>query len=156
MDYLRIVKLIYLADRKSIVRRGVPIVGGKYFAMRKGPAISEIMNFVGQRNAPGWAESISPRHGSEIRLQSEPVFTALSQSELDILDETVEEHRYRTTEELVTWCHEHCPEYEEVPANARKPIQVESILHAEHKSERQIQRIVHEAESIEKLDGMLA
>ncbi len=155
IDYLRISKLIYLADRESIIARGVPIVGGNYFSMRKGPTIGEVMNFVHRRNAPEWKETISPRFGNEVRLQNKPQTDALSQSELDILDSVVKLHLERTTDELVEWCHKNCEEYQQTD-RGRKPIAVESILKSAKKSPKQIQRVVQEAESIAKLDSILS
>jgi hypothetical protein len=156
VDYLRLSKLVYLADRESISKRGIPIVGGHYFSMNKGPTIGEVMDFVGKRNAPGWKSVISPRFGNEIRLQGKPEFGALSEAELEILDETVQSHLSRTTDELVAWCHKNCPEYEEVPPRSRKTIAVESILKAVGNSERKIRNLVREAESLAKLDELLA
>ncbi|HEX3800157.1 MAG TPA: Panacea domain-containing protein [Verrucomicrobiae bacterium] len=156
IDYLRLVKLAYLADREAIQTRGIPIIGGHYFSMRKGPTISEVMNFVQQRNAPEWKSTISPRHGNEIRLERTPKSDALSESELKILDETVLRHLNRTTDELVEWCHKNCSEYEHTSAYERKPIHVESLLKAAKKSPRQIQKIVREAASLERLEELLA
>jgi hypothetical protein len=155
IDYLRISKLIYLADRESIISRGIPIVGGHYFSMRKGPTISEIMDFVGNRNAPGWKETISPRFGNEVRLINAPEFGSLSDSELKILDKTVKDHSGRTTEELVDWCHKHCPEYEVVLATRRKPIEVETILKGANKSPGKIQKLIDDAKELEELDALL-
>jgi hypothetical protein len=156
IDYLRLSKLIYLADRQSIIDRGIPIVGGHYFSMRKGPTIGEVMNFVNQRNAPRWKDTISPRFGNEVRLNSKPVYVALSRSELDILDAVVSAHVQRTTDELVEWCHENCPEYELVAGTARKPILVESILKGAKKGARRIQKVLEEAAELEAMDKLLA
>lgn len=156
IDYLRLVKLAYLADRESLKERGMPIIGGHYFSMRKGPVISEVMNFVNQRNAPNWKRSISARHGNEVRLENHADTEELSQSEIDILDATVANHRHRTTDELVDWCHKNCPEYEDVGAQQRKPITVESILKAVGKSHKKVASIVREAESLERLEAILS
>ncbi len=155
IDYLRLIKLIYLSDRESILRRGIPIVGGHYFSMRKGPTIGEVMDFVNQRNAEQWAEMISPRFGNEIRLQSCPNFDSLSKSEMEILDLAVAQHAHRTTDELVDWCHENCEEYENVPVHHRKPIEVEAILRAGGKGIKTIQKIVGNAREIEEMDALL-
>jgi hypothetical protein len=156
IDYLRIVKLIYLADRTSIITRGVPIAGGQYNSMEKGPTISEIMHFVGDRSAPDWKRTISPRHGNELRLLSTPDYGALSTSELEILDKTVQCHLGKTTEELVEWCHKHCPEYQSVARGQKRPIAVESILKAARKTAKQIQKIVKEATEVAEMDKLLA
>lgn len=155
-DYLRIVKLAYLADRDSIIRRGIPIFGGHYYSMRKGPTVSDVMNFVTQRNAEGWAEHISPRHGNTLSLTNPSDYGSLSQSELDILDGVVEEHERRSTSELVNWCHNYCREYERVWWGGRKPIEVESILRAGGKTADRIHKVVSEAEEMAELQALLA
>jgi uncharacterized phage-associated protein len=155
IDYLRLAKLIYLADRQSILSRGVPIVGGLYYSMSKGPAIGELINLVNQRHYPEWAATISPRFGNEIRLEAVPAFDALSESELTILDLVIAQHAHRTTLELVQWCHENCPEYEEVPPNGRKPIRVEAILKGAKKSARCIQTVLDNAREVEEMDALL-
>jgi hypothetical protein len=154
-DHLRLAKLIYLADRKSLLSRGIPIVGGKYFSLRKGPMISETTDFVNHQNAPGWKDRISTRSGNEVKLlmQTEPQI--LSEAEIEMIDSVVEEHRQKTTEELTEWCHKNCPEYEDV-LWARKPITVEKLLKAEKKSEEAISKIVEQAKSDLELEELLA
>jgi len=155
IDYLRISKLIYLADRESIFARGVPIVGGHYYSMRKGPTIGEVMTFVNTQKAPQWKETIAPRVGNKVGLRNKPEYSALSQSEIDILDSVVKYHSTRSTDQLVEWCHVNCPEFQQV-ADGRKPIEVETILKSFKKSQKQIERFVQEAESIARLDSILA
>jgi uncharacterized phage-associated protein len=153
-DYLRLVKLIYLADRKSILERGMPIVGGKFYSMRKGPANGDIMDFVKCRNAPRWKELIAPLSGHSLSILSEPDCGSLSESEIQILDSVVDQHSDKTTEELVQWCHKNCPEYKHVMWG-RKEIGVEAILSAEGKSAESIARIVSEGMALAELDHLL-
>jgi len=154
-DHLRLAKLIYLADRKSLVSRGLPIVGGTYFSLRKGPMISEMTNFANCLNAPRWKECISPRFGNEIKLLKKVDYVELSQAELEILDATVDEHKNETTEELTQWCHENCREYENV-FWTRRPITVEKLLKAERKSPKKIAEIIQRAESDLELDALIS
>lgn len=154
-DHLRLAKLIYLADRKSLVERDVPIVGGTYLSLRKGPMISEMTNFANRLNAPRWKEHISPRYGNEIRLIKKFDYSELSEAELEILDAVVEEHRNKTTEELTQWCHENCGEYENV-IWTRKPISVEKLLVAEKKTNQKIAEIVQRAKADLELDALIS
>ena len=156
VDYLRIVKLIYLADRTSILRRGIPIVGGHYYSMRKGPTISEVMDFVKQRNAPSWKETISVLKGHALNLIGKPNYNSLTAPELEILDEVVAEHFTMSTEDLVHWCHSNCPEYDKVNFWKRNPIDVENILRKSGKSEAQIQKISNRAKELDELKSILA
>jgi hypothetical protein len=155
-DYLRVVKLVYLADRDSIIRRGIPIVGGRYYSMRCGPTVGEVMNFANlEQNASGWTDHILPRQGTLLQLKQPPAYGSLSQAELDILDGVVEEHASRSTAGLVKWCHQYCHEYEHVYWGRRK-IEVESILRAGGKTADRIHRVVKEAEELAELDAVLA
>jgi len=156
VDYLRVVKLIYLADRESILKRGIPIVGGKYFSMWMGPVISEVMDFVKQRNAPHWKEVISPLHGNALNLVGGTHYDSLTSSEIEILDFIVERFSALSTEDLVEWCHENCPEYEKVAPKGRKPIAIETMLKAERKRPETIAKLVARARELTELNAILA
>jgi hypothetical protein len=153
-EYLRLIKLAYLADRESIIKRGVPIFGGTYFVMRKGPAISELMDFAKARNAPDWKGLISPRFGHLMKLESTPSFDLLSETEVEILDSTVVAHSNQTTDELVHWCHDNCPEVEKI-IFGRREISIEKILSSGHVPEEQAAEVVSELRSMEKLGALL-
>jgi hypothetical protein len=155
-DYLRLIKLIYLADRDSLIRRGIPIVGGHYFSMRKGPVVGEVMDFACQRNARDWKTHIDAIRGHKVKLLSAPDYSHLSQFEIEILDAVVEEHFNRSTDDLVEWCHQYCPEYERVRWNSRKPISVESVLRGGGKTADRIHKIVTESAERAELDALLA
>ena len=113
------------------------------------------MNFVCQRNAPGWTEHIATRKGHKLTLTRPSAYESLSQAELDILDGVVEEHASRSTNDLVKWSHKYCAEYEYV-FWGRKDIKVESILRAGGKTADTIHRVVKEAEELAELDAALA
>lgn len=155
VDYLRVIKLVYLADRESILERGTPIVGGHYYSMPKGPVIGEVMTFTKCRNAPGWDGVIDHLRGHALNLIAEPSFDFLASTELDLLDSVVKKHFNRSTLDLVHWCHKHCKEYESVWFG-RKPIAVESILRAEGKPDTQIKRIQELAAELSEMDALLA
>jgi hypothetical protein len=155
VDYLRVVKLVYLADRTSILARGIPIVGGKYFSMRKGPTVSEVMDFAKARNAPGWRETIKPLVGHKMNLATTPDYLDLSERELEIIDAVVAAHFHRSTDDLVDWCHDHCGEYESVMMG-RKPIAVETMLKVEGKSPERTEQVLRDAKEVERLDSILS
>lgn len=51
MPYMKLIKLLYAADRESLLRLGKPIVGGHYYAMKLGPVVSEVLDLV--KHSPG-------------------------------------------------------------------------------------------------------
>ncbi|MCX6925812.1 MAG: Panacea domain-containing protein, partial [Verrucomicrobia bacterium] len=46
MNIMKLVKLMYLLDRLSLDRRGVPVAGGDYLSMRNGPVTSELLDLI--------------------------------------------------------------------------------------------------------------
>jgi Protein of unknown function (DUF4065) len=59
------VKLVYLLDRESIARRGVPVVGSVYLSMRSGPVVSELLDLINSGKLlhcdTNWSQFISAR-----------------------------------------------------------------------------------------------
>ena len=73
MNIMKLVKLVYLLDRLSIQRRGLPVVGGAYFSMRNGPVTSEMLDLVNAGSLWGvaqcdWERFISDRQNHEVSL----------------------------------------------------------------------------------------
>ena len=123
--------------------------------MRKGPTISEVMDYVNRRSAPRWKKFISARKGNSLNLVGQSKYESLSAPELEILDAVVTQHFHRSTDDLVHWCHKNCPEYEEVPPRSRKVIAVEGILTAAGKSAPQIQKISKRAKELAEMQEIL-
>ena len=53
MNIMKLVKLIYLLDRLSLDRRGIPVVGGDYLSMRNGPVTSEVLDIINAEDFSG-------------------------------------------------------------------------------------------------------
>ena len=64
INMMKLAKLVYLLDRISVARRGVPVVGGAYFSLRNGPITSEFLDLINSGRLWGlqdcrWEEFIS-------------------------------------------------------------------------------------------------
>ena len=46
MNIMKLVKLIYLLDRLSLEKRGIPVVAGTYFSLPNGPITSEFLDLI--------------------------------------------------------------------------------------------------------------
>ena len=46
MKHLRLIKLLYIAERTSLDRFGRPIIGDRYVSVRHGPALSNVYNLI--------------------------------------------------------------------------------------------------------------
>lgn len=117
MNVMKLVKLIYLLDRLSIQRRGIPVVGGRYFSMRNGPVPSEVLDLVNNGTLLGetddsWERFITDRDHHDVGLTSEtPQTDELSEVEMELIAEVWREHGEKSQFELADWCHRHCREW---------------------------------------------
>ena len=95
---LRLLKLLYIADRESLREFRRPIIGSRTVAMRNGPLHSEVYNLiVGEHiREPLWSEYIQ-RDGYEVALSKDPGLSELSAAEVRALTRTFE--NYATTDE---------------------------------------------------------
>jgi uncharacterized phage-associated protein len=136
MNYMRLLKLLYLADRQSIKERKEPICGGQVYAMNEGPVISPVLDMIKGRDpeSDSWDRAIE-RCGFDVALRGDhPGVLELSRAEMRILDQVAEEHENRNEWELVHWCHVNLPEYQknepEKSGLQRKLISLDDVLEA--------------------------
>lgn len=151
INVMKLVKLIYLLDRLSIQRRGVPVVGGIYFSMRNGPVTSELLDLVNAGELAGeegsrWETLISDRKDHEIAIRgaAPPERESLSDVELELIGEIFAEHGGKTQWQLRDWCHERCAEWTPLQ-NGREHISIEELALNTGRSEKDAHRIAHEA-----------
>lgn len=151
INVMKLIKLIYLLDRLSIQRRGVPVVGGVYFSMRNGPVTSELLDLVNAGELAGeensrWESLISDRKSHEIAIRSSapPERDSLADVEIELIDDLFAEHGGKSQWQLRDWCHERCAEWTPLQ-NGRERIDIEELATNAGHSEKSARRIAHEA-----------
>lgn len=141
MSYLRLLKLLYIADRDALERIGMPIIGGRVVAMDQGPLHSEIYDLIKgtHKDEPVWSRHVA-RDRYEVELVDDPGVLDLSQFEVELLDEVSERHANRDDWDLVDNVVHSFPEWKDnYTPNSSTTIPVASLLaaigHAEHADE---------------------
>jgi len=106
IDRLKLIKLIFLADRLHLASYGRPIVGGRYVAMEHGPVPSDFYDDIKSGSLPGTATSGPYKVTATIELDEDE----LSESDLDVLKSVnrcygnMDSFRLRDlTHEFVAW-----------------------------------------------------
>ena len=132
IDILKLVKLIYLSDRKNMERNGHPIINDKFVSMPHGPVNSMTLNYINGAvdHAEEWDKYISDRAGYTVATAKEfdiDDFDELSDTDLETLDAVWKECGNMTKWEIRDWTHEHCPEWE-YPQGGAEPIPHERVF----------------------------
>ncbi len=159
MSYMVLIKLLYLADRKSLVKTGVPITGDKMVAMPHGPVLSRTYDHVNmgeptETDQPtAWYEYITEPEGYNVSgKKTEPKTDELSQYELETLDSVYQQFGQMNRWVLRDFTHT-LPEWSD-PQGSSFPIEPETILRAEGRSDREIREMTEAAEELWFLNSL--
>ncbi len=153
---IKLLKLLYIADREAFREFGHPITFDKYVSMDNGPVLSQTYDIMTGSNAQFegyWSAMISDRSGHKLSIsdESEISYSSLSDAEMLIADKVFEEYGHIPRFELCEMTHEF-DEWED-PKGSSFPIDYENILKAveysDEESEFAIKRM-HEQQSIDK------
>ncbi len=155
MSYLRLLKLLYIAERENLAATGWPILGDRAVAMDNGPVMSQVYDLIMDRHigAPRWGQYFRRSHYC-LEKVTEADVGRLSRQEIDRLQEIA--HRYEDISEwdLVNVTHDFADYVKnKPPKKSMKPISVEDILEGVGKSNL-LASIEQEREDAEIYDGI--
>jgi uncharacterized phage-associated protein len=157
MNYMKLVKLLYLADRTALLRWGRPISFARAFSMRHGPVLSEVLDLISEGPPPGqpspWTRTISIPSNYEVRLVAECPPDDLSDAEEDVLEEVFREYGHHEPWALVDLLHEILPEW--TPTNSAIPIRYRDILLREGRTETEVAELESELEDLGRMGRLL-
>src|SRR6266436_576848 len=110
INIMKLAKLVYLLDRLSVARRGIPVVGGAYFSLPNGPITSELLDLINSGCLPTepdcrWEEYVSDRQDHDVALKGEVPGEHLSPAEMDLIEDIYREHGAKDQWQLRDWCH---------------------------------------------------
>ncbi len=131
VNHMRLIKLLYIADRRSLQETGRPITGDNAVAMERGPVLSRMLDLIKQKHArsPEWGKYIESSY-YDVRLIRDPGNGELCPYEVDTLEAVWNEHRSKDEWDLVQETHEF-PEWKKNnPGSSSKPIPLTDILEA--------------------------
>ncbi|HVZ17446.1 MAG TPA: Panacea domain-containing protein, partial [Terriglobales bacterium] len=149
IHYIKLIKLLYLADREALLRWGVPITTDRHVSMDNGPVTSRILNLItDDRPKPIWEKYISAPLGDyEVRLLQEAPTDRLSRAEEKLMDEIFKEYGHLNRWDLIHNVMHKLPEWHN-PNGSSLPISFREILQAEGENEEEIRAILRELSSI--------
>jgi uncharacterized phage-associated protein len=138
LPIVKLMKLLYLAERRSLQRYNEPITGDSLVSMPHGPVLSmtyDHINGAVQSVPGGWDSWIADRAEHRVSLADPSMIRSpeqdllrLSETDLEILQEVWSEFGHLGQWELVDYTHSNaCPEWED-PEGSSKPIPYSTLF----------------------------
>jgi uncharacterized phage-associated protein len=141
MSYMKLIKLLYLAEREALARFGAPLTFDSYVSMPYGPVLSATLDRINEpemyRNGY-WSQHISPKRQYEVALRNPSAVpnSQLSPAEEALLDEVFARFGKMNRWDLVKYTHT-LPEWTD-PQGSSLPIAPDDILVSEGYSEKDV------------------
>lgn len=131
MNYMRLLKILYVAERESLRIRGSPITGDRVAALERGPVLSETLDLLkgSHLRSPEWGRFVQ-RDEYDVTLAEDPGIGHLSRFEVEVLERVAEENRSRDEWDLVKITHEFPEWRKNDPGKGRRWIPLADILEA--------------------------
>ncbi len=130
-NYMRLIKLLYIADRESLKETGRPITGDRIVAMEQGPVLSRVLNLIKDQDVRSyeWNKFIA-KENYNIHLIDEPGNDELCPYEIQKLQDIWERYHLKDEWDMVKETHTF-PEWEKNdPGKSSKSIPLTDILEA--------------------------
>ncbi len=155
MNYMRLLKLLYIADRESLKETGRPVTGGPVIAMERGPVLREVYDLIlGQhREMSLWSQYYRKERYDLLEL-AEPDVGQLSKYEIGKLQDVAKTYLDDDEWALVDITHKFPEWNQNDPGKSSKPIPLSSILEAIGRADA-IDEISKEAQSLAAFDRLL-
>jgi uncharacterized phage-associated protein len=136
-SYMRLLKILYIADRESIKETGVPITGDTFVAMEHGTMLSRLLNLAKRTKGHldrkpdhiEWDQYISPEPDYEIRLTQDPGDGLLCDYEMNKLREVAKRYKDKGPFDMKEVTHE-LPEYHDPGKGKQQWIPLREVLNA--------------------------
>lgn len=161
MAVLKLMKLMYLADRESLRRFGRPITFDYMVAMDHGPVLSQTLNLANgtiESEADGWERWISDRADYEVELREVPtreMLDELSDVDLEVVNDVWGQLGHLSKWQIRDWTHANCGEWQD-PHGSSTPISLEAVLEQLGRSEEEADAIAAELRARSRIERRLA
>ncbi len=149
INVLKLVKLLYLSDRRSMEFTGFPMTGDRMVSMPHGPVLSQTYGLmVGAGQYDGYWESvITDRENHCVGLHQEiNTFDEFSEMDEEILAGVWKEFGDMHPFQIRDWTHDHCDEWKD-PKGSSNPIHYETVFLALGMDEKEAAEMAKDIES---------
>ena len=156
MEYLKLIKLLYLADRAALIETGSPITGDRYVSMKFGPVLSNVLNLIkqaGPREDSIWHRYVR-RENFDAVLVGKAECDQLAEFDVDLLNDIFESYGNWRSWAVVNHTHA-LPEWTD-PGETSIPIDPADILRYAGFDPYELRLAVEQADAVYSLRTQLA
>lgn len=136
MPHLKLMKLMYLAEREAMKRHGFPLTGDRFVCMPHGPVLSQTLNHINgyDESQPdgGWDSWVSDKANFCVQVRkpvTREALDELSDDDLAVLETVWMEFGAMDKWQIRDYTHKHCPEWED-PDQSSTPLPYIKVLRA--------------------------
>lgn len=131
MRHLKIMKLLYLAEREYLSKYDSLMLDDDYFSMKNGPVLSKTYDLMKKTPCQEWDNLLSRIDNNHINLNKNATpekLIYLNKANKKVLDHVFELYGDMTAEDLVEHVHTHCSEWQDT--NSSVSIDIVDVLQA--------------------------
>jgi len=161
MPHLKLMKLLYLADRESYRRHGYGVSGDAMVSMPHGPVLSQTLDHINGhiQSAPGgWDDWIADKADHQVQLKKKNItrrdLGEMSACDMEVLAAVWKKFGRMDRWTISDYTHKHCAEWED-PNGSSNPIPREKILQAVGYSKKHAKEIAAMRREEEAIDSLL-
>ncbi len=163
MAHLKLIKLIYLAEREAMAKHGMLITGDRFVSMPHGPVPSQTLNLLNgemQNGTDGWDMWISDKANHQVALrprENADTLDELSSAEIAIFESVWAKFGHLDQWKLVDYLHDakNCPEWKD-PDGSSLQITYQQIFEGLGRSTEEAGALASRLEDQRNIDKLLA
>jgi len=155
LNYTKLIKLLYLADKESLKESLQTITGDTYVSMDNGPVLSKLYDLIRGKyrkneNAQNLWNSRFICDGYKLVIATDRIPQGeLSTFEIQILDQIYAKFIDYDFRDMIAYVHKNCPEWKD-PQGSSVPIQPEEVLESIGRTPEEIKLILAETNAFEE------
>jgi uncharacterized phage-associated protein len=158
MSYMKLIKLLYLAERQAMAKWGESMSGDKFVSMPHGPVLSGTLDLINGDSEEYWDKFIKSEPDHEISLLQNVEIEDLDElclAEMKILDKVFDEFGKMGRFEISKYTHDYCKEWQD-PNGSSFPIRPDEIFRAVGKTESEVTKLVRKYTEQQQLNQLKA
>lgn len=162
LNYTKVIKMLYLADKESFNIINHSITGDLYYALPQGPVLSNLLDLIKGKAVSKfqlyWDSRFTTDKYDLVLLNLNIPEGKLSKFEKKVIDDLDNKFHDKSYTDLIEYVHDksNCPEWKNPTNHSRTPITTADILSSLGRTQSEIETIEQENVAYEKEETLIA